>query len=56
MQTVEPDLGLEPLAALQSSGAANRDAVLMALLNEVASLTKPLVLIYWGIQSYHLTP
>ena len=38
MQTVEPDFGLEPLAALQSSGATNSEAVLMALLNEIAGL------------------
>jgi LuxR family transcriptional regulator, maltose regulon positive regulatory protein len=51
MQTVEPDIGLEPLAALQSSGAANSEAVLMAFLNEIASLTQPLVLI---LDDYHL--
>ena len=51
MQTVEPDIGLEPLAALQSSGAANSEAVLMALLNEIASLSQPLVLI---LDDYHV--
>jgi LuxR family maltose regulon positive regulatory protein len=45
MQTVEPDIGLEPLAALQSSGATNSKAVLMALLNEIAGLPQTLVLI-----------
>ncbi|KAA3657168.1 MAG: LuxR family transcriptional regulator [Chloroflexi bacterium] len=51
MQTVEPDIGLEPLTALQSSGAANSDAVLMAFLNEIASLSKPLILI---LDDYHV--
>lgn len=51
MQTVEPDIGLEPLAALQSSGATNSQAVLMALLNEIADLTQALVLI---LDDYHV--
>ncbi len=51
LQTVEPDIGLEPLAALQSSGATNSDAVLMALLNEIASLPQPLALI---LDDYHV--
>ena len=44
MQTVEPDFGLEPLAALQSSAATNSEAVLMALLNEIAGLSQTLIL------------
>ena len=51
MQTVEPDFGLEPLAALQSSGATNSEAVLMALLNEIAGLSQTLVLI---LDDYHV--
>jgi LuxR family maltose regulon positive regulatory protein len=51
MQTVEPDIGQEPLAALQSSGATNSDAVLMALLNEIAGLPQPLVIIF---DDYHV--
>ena len=51
MQTVEPDIGLEPLAALQSSGATNSEAVLMALLNEIAGLPQTLVLI---LDDYHV--
>ena len=51
MQTVEPDFGLEPLAALQSSGATNSEAVLMALLNELAGLPQSLVLI---LDDYHV--
>ncbi len=51
IQTVEPDIGLEPLAALQSSGVANSDAILMALLNEIASLPQSLVLIF---DDYHV--
>ena len=51
MQKVEPDFGLEPLAALQSSGATKSDAVLMALLNEIADLTQPLILI---LDDYHV--
>ncbi|MFN2233542.1 MAG: LuxR C-terminal-related transcriptional regulator [Anaerolineales bacterium] len=51
MQTVEPDIGLEPLAALQSSGATNSEAVLMALLNEIAGLPQTLILI---LDDYHV--
>ena len=51
MQTVEPAIGLEPLAALQSSEAANHDAVLMALLNEIASLPQKLSFI---LDDYHV--
>ena len=51
LQTVEPDIGLEPLAALQSSGATNSEAVLMALLNEIASLPSKLVFI---LDDYHV--
>ncbi len=51
MQTVEPDFGLEPLAALQSSGATNSEAVLMALLNELAGLPQSLILI---LDDYHV--
>ena len=51
MQTVEPDIGLEPLAALQSSAATNSEVVLMALLNEIASLSQSLALI---LDDYHV--
>ena len=51
LQTVEPDIGLEPLAALQSSGATNSEAVLMALLNEIAGLPQPMALIF---DDYHV--
>ena len=51
IQTVEPDIGQEPLAALQSSGATNSEAVLMALLNEIADLSQTLVLI---LDDYHV--
>ena len=51
MQTVEPDFGLEPLAALQSSGATNIEAVLMVLLNEIADLSQTLVLV---LDDYHV--
>ena len=51
IQTVEPDIGLEPLAALQSSGATNSEAVLIVLLNEIAGLPQTLVLI---LDDYHV--
>lgn len=51
MQTVEPDFGLDPLAALQSSGATNIEAVLMVLLNEIADLSQTLVLV---LDDYHV--
>ncbi len=51
IQTVEPDFGLDPLAALQSSGATNIEAVLMVLLNEIADLSQTLVLV---LDDYHV--
>lgn len=51
LQTVEPDFGLEPLAALQSSGATNSEAVLAILLNELAGLSHFLILI---LDDYHV--
>jgi LuxR family maltose regulon positive regulatory protein len=51
IQTVEPDFCLGPLAALQSSGATNSEAVLMALLNELAGLPQSLILI---LDDYHV--
>ncbi len=51
VQRVEPDFGLEPLAALQSSGATNSEAVLAALLNELAGLPQSLILI---LDDYHV--
>ena len=51
LQTVEPDFGLESLAALRSSGATNSEAVLMTLLNELADLPQSLILI---LDDYHV--
>ena len=51
LQTVEPDFGLEPLAALQSSGAASSEGVLTFLLNEIASLPRHILLI---LDDYHV--
>ncbi len=51
IQTVEPDIGLESLAALQSSAATNVEAVLMALLNEIAGLPQTLIFI---LDDYHV--
>ena len=51
VQTVEPDFGLEPLAALHSTGATNSEAVLMALLNELADFPQSLILI---LDDYHV--
>ena len=57
LQTVEPDFGQEPLAALQSSGAASGEGGLKFLLNELARLPQLLILVlddYHSIESHSI--
>lgn len=51
LRTVEPDLGAASLAALQAARPALVDVVLPPLLNELASLRRPIVLV---LDDYHL--
>ena len=50
LQTVEGDIGQGLLVALQSPGAVNVEAVLTTLLNEIAGLSNPLILV---LDDYH---
>jgi LuxR family transcriptional regulator, maltose regulon positive regulatory protein len=51
LRTVEPDLGASALAALPLAGPALQDAVVAPLVNELAALSRPLVLV---LDDYHL--
>jgi LuxR family transcriptional regulator, maltose regulon positive regulatory protein len=51
LRTVEPGIGASALAALPAAGPALIDAVLPPLLNELASLSRPIVFV---LDDYHL--
>ncbi|MFC1996522.1 LuxR C-terminal-related transcriptional regulator [Chloroflexota bacterium] len=51
LQTIENEIGQDALVALQSPGPINIEAVLTALINEIAGLTKDILLI---LDDYHL--
>jgi LuxR family transcriptional regulator, maltose regulon positive regulatory protein len=51
LRTVEPEIGRDSLAALPAAGSVLVDVVLPPLLNELAALPRPLVLV---LDDYHL--
>ncbi len=51
LRMIEPGIGSEQLAALQSSQPPPADAILTSLLNEISALPKPFLLI---LDDYHL--
>ena len=53
LRTIEPTLGDEAAAALPSAGAGLVDAVLPPLLNDLAALERPLVLVLDDYHSVH---